>query len=154
MGRWVSRHLMRYGVKNVFGRADKVTASHRSPSRIPTARQPADGIGKTSVDTLMRIDNSEYDQIDTYVISGGIPKHVVECIFFRNVFSRFANHDGQLDLVVRQMLVHRLSDFGDLDRSVCPYESGGRFVEQNGVSEQAMISMAPDSAASSHTHGG
>ena len=50
-----------------------------------------------------------------YIIGGGISKHVVQSVCFGDVLGRLADDNHKLDLVVWEVVLDRLSGFGDSD---------------------------------------
>lgn len=53
----------------------------------------------------------------TYIVSTGVTQHILKRVFLRDILGWLANDHGQLDLIVRDMLVHRLGRLRDRDGS-------------------------------------
>ena len=52
----------------------------------------------------------------THIVRGCVSKHVVERIRDGDVSRGFANDDGELDFVVREVVLHGLDDLRNIDR--------------------------------------
>lgn len=71
----------------------------------------------------------------TNIVSSSVGKDVIERICLRNVFRRLADDDGELDFVVRKMLLNGLDMLRDSDRDLWANEGRDGLVEQDRITE-------------------
>lgn len=121
---------------------DRFTASrqnnqvtHQNSWRNTIARRPSGACGMIP----MNMRNSPNPRLvfcllragdgHTHIISAGISKDVVQCIRFGDILRCFANNDYQLNFVVWEVILRRLSYFGDDDGGQGSNERCDGFIE-------------------------
>ena len=70
---------------------------------------------------------------EAYIVGGGVPEDVVKRICRGDVPGSLSDHDRQLDLIVGQVFVHWLHNFGYVDGRGRANDGQSRLVEEDGV---------------------
>lgn len=71
---------------------------------------------------------------NTNIVGPCVAENVIQRVRLRHIFAGLADDDGQLDLVVGQVLVDWLSDLGNSDWRVRSNQGRHGLIEKNGKS--------------------